>query len=258
MSELALPRIYSGGVTAHPREVDLRVSNDIPRNEYGIVTFGNPQPCLGEDCRHRRSDEQCFVDRDHLHHSAAYYEYKGSLPQEFRNEEALLRWVFRCVHDQKHQDYPFNVPLPRPHVMKGAIKEAKLLRDIEANYRARTSLGRVMLRDDLPKWSRRSTQKNIEREAKEKKKLLRSVDNIEFLPQEIVTGALLLAAPGNAQNRIIADPHYDLPGTIRHAEVFTAWQAAEEMIAQRQLMVGALNAGRQLDEEFQQAIARAA
>jgi hypothetical protein len=258
MSEVALPRVFSGRVTAPPREVDLRVSDDIPRNEYGIVTLGNPQPCLGENCRHRGEAEQCFIDRDHGHHSAAYYEYQGGVASEFRNEEALLRWVFRCVHDQKHEDYPFNVPLPRTRIMKSAIKEARLLRDIEANYRARVSLGGVVLRSDLPKWSIRAAQKNLDRGMKEKKRLLRSVEEIEFLPQEIVTGALLLPSPGHAQNRLIANPHYVLPGTIRPTEVFTAWSAAEEMLANRQEMVQALHAGRQLDDEYLEAVARAA
>ncbi len=261
MSELALPRLDSGWA-AHQSDtvpyLNLEVSDDIPTNEYGIVVLENPQPCMGEDCPVRRDEEECFIDLDHLHHSEAYYDYNGSLAIEFRSQAALTRWVFRCVHNVKHSQYPHNVPIPRPQVMKQAIAEARLLHEIEVNYRNRTSLANVLERPDLRQWYRRAVRVNLDKHMKDKKKLVRSVDSIEFLPQEIVTGALLLASPGHAENRLIADPSYMLPGTIRRHEVRAAWQAANEMLARREENGRALVMGSQLDQEYIEAMARAA
>lgn len=260
MGELALP-YELGGRAAHDtvprrRDVELRFSDDIPTNEHGIVVLENPRPCA-DNCHLRGFDEQCFIDLDHLHHSGAYYEYDGNLARRFRAEDALTRWVYRCRHEAKHQLYPYNVPVPRPEVMKRAVTESRLLRDIESNFRERSIIEASLERDRMKPKSREKAKRRLDKKFKERKKLIRSIDDIEILPQEIVTGALLLALPGHAEDRLMRNPHYMLPGTIRRDDVFTAWRIADEILARRE--VGrALALGRQLDADFEQALNRAA
>lgn len=261
MTEVALPQYY-GGRAADPTTsgefLDLRVSDDIPTNEYGIVVLDDPLVCVGESCSYQATTRGCFISNDHLHHSSTYYEYRGPLADEFRSEEALTRWVYRCVHDAKHNSFPHNVPLPRKKVMKKAIVEAKLLREVEANYRARTSQMASLDRQNLPRWSRTLVRRDLDRCMKDKKKLVKSVGNIEFLPQEIVAGALLLASPGHAEDRLIGHPHFMLPGTIRRGEVTVAWQAAQGMLQRLEERNRALTDAGQLDQDYLIAVAAAA
>jgi len=255
---MTLPHIASGRV-ALPVEVgpyiDPRVSDDIPTNEYGIVVLENPQPCAGEECRLRGSDEECYIDLDHLHHSGAYYEQDSPLAAEFQELDVLTRWVFRCVHESKHEAYPHNVPVPRRRIMKKVIPEARLLKEIEVNYRERTSMEAVLRRPDLSRHWQMETRKSLNRKYNDRKKLIKSVENIEFLPEEIVTGALLLAVPGHAESRLISNPNFMLPGTIRKEEVPQAWQAAAGMLErceERSRVWAELN---QLDRHYLEAVA---
>lgn len=236
MSEIALPRTFSGGAVVAPERVqvvDTRLSDDIPMNEYGIVVLDNPQHCNPETCVLTQRGHSCFVDLDHSHHSGEYYAKHSDLAEEFRSQEAVCTWLARCIHIAKHETYPSNVPIPSKKVMKQSIKEARLLRDMEAAYRATISLGAILEEPGLTPWYRNATRRGLDQSIKEKKKLVKSVDSIEFLPQEIVTGALLLVAPGEAWQRLVKDPRYVLPGTIRREDVSAAWTAAETMLEER-------------------------
>lgn len=260
MSEPTRPQPIGGrvGSPTSTEFVDFRVSDDIPTNDHGIVVLENPQPCIGEGCHLRGEDEECFLDLDHLHHSAAYYEYYGPLAVEFRAQDVLSRWVFRCIHEKKHDLYPNNVPLPNRKVMERAITEARLLKEIEVNYRGRMALESNLERDDFPKFALKADRRNLDKHKKDKKSLVKSVESIEFLPQQIVTGALLLASPGHAESRLIADPNFMLPGTIRPHEVLKAWRAAQEMLQRREERNKVLEEARGIDLAFLEAVGRAA
>lgn len=251
MGELAHP--YNGREAQQITLVDYvdpRVSDDIPTSEYGIVVLENPRHCMTEACHIHGQANECFLDLDHLHHSEAYYAHHSALAEEFRDQEALTRWVFRCVHEQKHKRFPYNVPFPNLTVMKGAIKEARFLREMEANYRARTSLRAALNQLNMERWYIKATRKHLDEEIKKSKKLIKSVDNIEFLPQEIVAGALLLVSPGHAEDKLIANPAFMLPGTIRRQDVKKAWQVADEILARCEERNRTLEQADTLDREY--------
>lgn len=260
MAKEALPQSDSGSASTDAFEAwhsDV-VSEDIPTNEHGIVLLPGLIPCEGPACHHRDGQDECFLDRDHGHHSAVHYENDSALAAEFRDLGVLKRWVHRCVHERKHKDYPGNVPIPSRPIMQIVIKEAGVVSALEANYRSVQGQQLIISHPYRLKEERRGANRELARLLQERPTLIRSLDNIEFLPQEMITGALLLVSAGRAQDRIYRNPKIVLPGTIRWNEVGKAWSVAEELLANRDAWIRSSQEEAQLDLEYQQAVAQAA
>lgn len=260
MTKEAFPQIDSGSASTDAFEAwhSDAVSDDIPTTEHGIVLLPGLIPCEGAACHHRGGHDECFLDRDHGHHSAVHYERDSSLAEEFRDLGVLKRWVHRCVHERKHQDYPGNVPVPARPVMHAVIREAGVVSALEANYRSAQGQQIIINHPDRTKYEREGAKRALEKLLQQRPHLIRSLDNIDFLPQEIITGALLLISPGEAQTRVYKNPRIVLPGTIRWNEVDKAWTTAETLLATREAWARASQAEAELDDEYAKAVARAA
>ncbi|MBX4197124.1 hypothetical protein KW801_01030 [Candidatus Saccharibacteria bacterium] len=178
--------------------------------------------CKGEDCSDRRNNPECNETLHHLHSSKPLYADAGIEATAFRELEVLTVWIPRCAHTEHHHRHEIDVEVPCPDVMKECVIEEKKLRKLLMVRRELTGNEKI-LQD--PEIGRRQTAGLLRRKEQligKHTDLLTEVGSIEIIPEELITGALLIAAPNHARSRIMMGSGVVLPGLIRKTELSTA------------------------------------
>lgn len=205
----------------------------VPINELGIVVPPPMLDCMGEDCRFRDDNETCRLTRHHLHSSAPFYEAAGTLASDFRDLNYLTVWIYACRHNEHHDKHIIDVPLPSAEVMKQCITETRKLRRVDVNYHNVRGVDKTTAKPGRTKTEITSLRRAKERLVSARKDLLKDVASIEILPQELVTGALLVTAPSHARSRIMMGSDYVLTGNILRGEAPTALISAREILLEQ-------------------------
>lgn len=205
----------------------------IPTTELGIVVPPPMLDCMREDCRFRADNETCRLTRHHLHSPMPLYEAAGPLAADFRDLDYLTVWIYACRHKEHHDEHTIDVPLPSAEVMKQCIEETRKLRQIDANYREVNGIDRAAVEPGLAKAEILGLRRVREQLISARKDLLKDVASIEILPQELVTGALLITAPSHARSYIMMGSTYVLTGNILRDEAPAALSFAEGLLLEQ-------------------------
>ena len=192
-----------------------REPNDF--NEFGLVVPPPIDECMGDGCAFRGTAEACQLTRHHLHSTAPDYEAEGELAEEFRDLGIMTAWLRECIHREHHNRYDIHVPVPHEKIMKRSRYENKKVKALITNFRTTKSNEEALNSSGLTENGKKSLNKVKERLLKERDELLEKINRLEVIPEELITGALLLAAPEIAQRRIKSGSGVALPGLIQKA-----------------------------------------
>jgi len=221
----------SGGIAIRGLAVVTRDKEPNVLNEYGVVIPPPMSECLGDACEFRGDEKTCQLTRHHLHSTAPDYEDEGKLAEDFRDLGILTEWLPECVHREHHNEYDIHVPIPHEKIMKRSQYENKKLKALLTNHRSASTNEGVLSTPDLPQKREKSLLKVREKLAEEREELLELIHSFEVVPEELITGALLLAAPEEARRRIAGGSGVVLPGLIRKpAEVPLAQRNLQEIL----------------------------
>lgn len=205
-----------------------------PTNKFGIVIPPAFAECVGEECRFRDGPDGCKLSRHHLHSTASDHENDSELAVEFRNLEPLTVWLPYCVHDGHHAEHRIHVPIPHPNIMRQAKYESGRVKKLITNHRENKNNEKML--NTTPNLTRRGIRRlnGIRDQLAEHRETLLNevVTGLEVIPDEIVTGALLLVASDLAQRRIRSGMEYTLPGVIDKSEIPIALANAHDAQAQ--------------------------
>lgn len=202
-------------------------------NEFGIVVPSPMRDCMRENCRFRDINETCRLTRHHLHSSQPFYEAAGDLAADFQDLDFLTEWKYACRHNEHHNEHIIDVPIPRPEVMKQCIAEARILRRIDGNYRDIKSAEESVDRPGRTKAEIAGLGRAKEKFIVAREHLLKNIDNIEVIPEELVTGALWMTAPSIARSRTMMSSSYVLTGNIWRQEAPVALAFADNILSQQ-------------------------
>lgn len=200
-------------------------------NEYGIVVPPPISECLGANCEFRGKEESCQLTRHHLHSTAPDYEEEGKLAENFRDLGILTVWLHECVHREHHNEFDIHVPIPHEKIMKRSQYENKKVKSLLTNYRSRNTNNVLLNTPDLPEKREKSLLKVQKKLSEEREELLELIHGFEVVPEELITGALLLAVPEVARRRIANGSGVVLTGLIRKpAEIMVAQSNLKEIL----------------------------
>jgi len=186
---------------------DYLLRDAVPTNEFGIVIPPHPTECIGIDCKFCGGESPCELSRHHLHSSASFYEQAGEVAQQFRKLNALTVWLPQCQHDIHHKKHEIVVPIPSLDVMQQCIEEARILANITYNQKVHLNTERELEHPDIQISEKKGLRRFRAKLQVRQKELLEEVKTIEVIPEEIVTGALLFAAPNHARSKLIKYRH---------------------------------------------------
>lgn len=204
----------------------------IPTNVFGIVIPPAVEACLGDACKYRGEADECEYTRHHLHSSAPLYEDYGDLAIDFREQLALTVWLRRCQHDVHHAHHEIDVAVPSLEVMQQAIKETRILRRLAMNHNSVEAIDKRLLTPDVVIQERKGLKRRKESLLAEHPRLVEKVHSIELLPQQLIVGALLVAAPNHGRSQLMMGNSYVLTGTMRKDQIDTALQLVDEVAIQ--------------------------
>lgn len=202
-----------------------------PTNEYGIVIPPVSMECQGETCPCRRENDSCAFTCHHLHSTKPYYENDEDQASKFRELSVLTVWIPDCQHRNQHDKYKVVVPIPRPEIMQQCIRETRWLKKINANRKNLSAARREYIYQEFYERQTKGLKRRIDDLLDEKEELIDFVGKIEVIPEQLVTGSLLVAAPEVAQTRIADGSPYVLTGMIEKEEIPAAVETAEKAYA---------------------------
>jgi hypothetical protein len=162
-----------------------------------------------------------------------FYEAAGPLAADYRDLDYLTVWIYACRHKEHHDEHIIDVPLPSAEVMKQCIEETRKLRRVDDNYRKVNGIDGIAGDPGLTKAEIVGLRRVREQLISARKDLLKDVASIEILPQELVTGALLITAPSHARSYIMMGSTYVLTGNILRDEAPAALSFAEELLLEQ-------------------------
>ncbi len=236
MAKQAFPYEQNGRVDLDCRSQNFRKYPEripVTSTELGIVIPPPMLDCWREDCRFSGDNEPCRLTRHHLHSSAPFYEAAGTLAADFRDLDYLTVWIYACRHKEHHDNHIIDVPVPSAEVMRQCIAETRKLRQIDSNYRDAKGIDKTAAQPGRTKAEITGLRRVKEQLVLARKDLLKDVVSIEILPQELVTGALLITAPSHARSRIMMGSNYVLTGNILRDEAPAALTLAGEFLLEQ-------------------------
>ena len=173
-------------------------------NEHGIVIPPTPRLCMGSpDCSVLNEDRECGMRRHHNQSGKPGYEQHGGIAPEFRNLPHLTTWVPECWHRQDHATHNSFTRVPSLNVMERCIKESRILSEIDETHGTLLGIGMELERRGPHSKNRRFLTRALAAHVARKREQLTEIDQITFLPEEIVTGSLLWTAPRLARRRVM-------------------------------------------------------
>jgi|GEM_PF-4686129 hypothetical protein len=205
----------------HPERMHLDT------NEYGIVIPPPMLDCMRENCRFRGDNETCRLTQHHLHSSKPFHEAHGGLAAKFRELIHLTVWIYACRHNDHHDRHIIDVTVPFPEAMKQTITETRKLRRLDENYLAARGSEKIAVRPNQTEAEIAGLRRARDRFMQANEGLIEGVDDITVLPEELITGALLMMAPEYARARIMQGSGYVLTGNIPREEAAAALAFAQ-------------------------------
>lgn len=223
----------------------------VPVNEVGIVIPPIWQPCSGHEDSRTGEIYECVVDQNHLHFdiNELKYGFRPALSAYFREQNHLTVWMHRCRHEEWHAKHQKFVPLPEEEIMMQAMEEVNTLKDVDRAYHALQSAennlffdgsGFALYNEPVP------LEELLERRSRyieERDMCLKEIADFEVLPFELVTGALVLTAPLEAQRRLKVNPVYAMTANLRGSNKNKAFNKRQldllEYLDQREVLARA-------------------
>lgn len=202
-----------------------------PTNEFGIVIPPPISECIRELCRCKdRDEEACTLNIHHLHSTYDAYFEEGRIPHKFRDLSALTVWMPECRHMIYHEVHAIDVPIPGKDVMRQCIREARSLRRLASAHKELGSVDKELAQKDVSRKRAYSLESRMEELYEDKDELIQRVMAIEVIPDQLVTGAVLICAPDYAQRRLLAGTGYVLTGILKREEIPEAVSIANEIL----------------------------
>ena len=193
-----------------------------PTNEYEIAL-----PVFALDC----VCGQCSsYTRHHLHSTDNLFRAAGPISTEFRELLTLSVWTPRCRHAEHHVEYSVNTFLPAVDVMEQCIYEEKIIRDIVMNGHTVIAMENRIDNDNVHPREKAGLKRRREELLAERPETIRKLEEVIVTPEELVTGALLLAAPNHARSRLIEGTGYALTGILPRDKVQKANEFAQDVM----------------------------
>lgn len=212
--------------SASVNDAEFFLENVVPTNEFKIAIPPGILDCR-EDCKHKGDNSVCIQTRHHLHSTEVLYALAGEEAYDFRDLRGLTAWLYRCRHEEHHSTYNLFVPPPKRDVMRQGKSEERALRHLLGAHRQIEGDSRVIELPDTTINVVNGLKRARERLLIEKNRQLEKVLATEVLPEEIVTSALLIAAPRLAKGRIINGSGVTLSGLLKREELPLAIQRAQ-------------------------------
>ena len=224
MAREAFPRTPSGLVDL--THLNYPPRRPIPTNESKIVLPPPILACMGEDCTLRGEADECELTRHHLESTLPFFEAAGKRAVKFRKLVHLTVWLPECRHKEEHDTHELEAPLPLEGVMAQAIQESRRLSRIDRSYRHLVGYDKTMAQAGRTHRDIEGVKRAREIQMIKHERLLNRDLNIEVIPEELVTGALLLSAPRVAEARLRQGSGFALTGNMRREEVPQALEFA--------------------------------
>ena len=203
----------------------------VPTNEYGIVVPPHASGCMEDLCIWKGEEEtSCEMTVHHLHSTFDTYLYEGRVSHKFRNLPVLTVWTPECRHQIYHEIHEIDVPIPNFDVMKQCIREARALKRLVGAHKELSDVTRELTQDGLSKKRIYGLENRQEELLEDKEEILGRVATIEVIPDELVTGALLICSPENAQRRLFTGTGYVLTGLLEKEQIPEAIDTANEIL----------------------------
>jgi hypothetical protein len=200
-------------------------------NEYGVVIPSPPAECIGRDCIFRNGQQECELTRHHLHSTGPDYVKDSKLAEKFRDLAILTVWLPECVHKDHHSRFEINVPIPHPKIMRQSKHEASIIRNLIGNYRNLKN-NEKLLAQEASENGQRGLEKARKKFLEVREGLMDGIHDIRVIPEELITGALLLVAPEYPSTRIVKSENFALPGVLTKDEIPVVLSNAREITAQ--------------------------
>lgn len=239
MAEIAYPLEPSGSVDfeRHPHLSPEKNLSKVPfpKNEFGIILPPEVQGCRGEECRFHdhAAAESCDIDTHHLLGTNDFYLEAGDEAFKFKNLRYLTVWLHKCRHTEHHERHYFDSPVPEPEIIQAVTEEAAILDKVNLNYLKVRNLNTSLYMPDITKAGTLRVLGNIDKLVNERGDYLRAINAIRIIPEELVTGALLAAAPKLAQGRIHNGSKFVLTGSLLKEEVPAALNFGNESVVKK-------------------------
>ena len=206
-------------------------SQKVPTNEYGIVIPPPIGSCIGDLCRFKQPDEEsCESTVHHLHSTLDDYLENGRVAHRFRTLPILTVWLPGCRHQIHHEIHEISVRIPYQDIMSQGIREARRVRKLATIHSNLRTIKRELTGDGLTQKQIYGLQSVEEELYEDREEILPRIMTIEVIPEELVTGALLICAPDLAQRRLLAGTGYVLTGTLNRNEIPEAIDIANEIL----------------------------
>lgn len=207
----------------------------VQTNRYGIVIPPPVMECMGEECKFRKSQPKCLPNRHHLHSTEPFYEKAGTLATKFRELGVITAWMHECRHTDYHGQHYLDVPVPDRDVMEQAMYEASLLDRIVANYHETRAVSNILIKSKLSEAAERGLSRKRETLLSKRKELQKGTYEIEVIPEELVTGALLIVASNHARARIFEGSSFVLTGTMAKKDIPVALRIGKRTLSDAML-----------------------
>lgn len=197
-------------------------------SEEGVVVPPDTSlECLGDSCKSRKERETCTRAKHHLHSTEPDYEEAGPIATGFRDLSILTVWLFECRHDEHHGRHEIHVPVPALEVMREVIEEEKKIRQLMASQRELNQIPKLISKADITLREKQGLQRRENALLHNKQQELEAVKRISIIPEQLITGAMLIASPKQAKSRILMGGEYALPGIITKQEIPRALEVVE-------------------------------
>jgi hypothetical protein len=219
------------GLSAVIRDEHQRLKELNTYNEYGIVQPPPISTCL-EDCAFKGEADECELTQHHLHSTKPEYKSDSKLAEKFRETSALTVWLHECAHREHHNRFMIHIPIPHPKVMKQGKYEGRKLKELVTNYRNINNTAYQLENGCLSLKAERNLVKSLDKYRNRSDSLLESVMDLKVLPEELITGALLLVAPEFARPRLEKGGGFALTGVIDKKEAPLVLNNAQEILLQ--------------------------
>lgn len=229
MKELSGIAIEDHRLASDPEEYRLR--QPVPTTPEGVVIPPDTSlACREEECKSRKDKETCLIARHHLHSTEPIYVAGGPTAEEFRDLPTLTVWLLECRHDEHHSKHEIEVPIPFLEVMKEVIEEEKKIRQLITSQRELHNIAKILNHPSTTQRQKKGLRRRENTVLHNRLEEIDSVKTIQLIPEELITGALLIAAPNHARSRILMGGRFVLPGIITRQEIPIAQRNAQTTI----------------------------
>jgi hypothetical protein len=126
--------------------------------------------------------------------------------------------------------HEIDVPIPDLEIMQQCIREARSLKRLTYTSKELRDVTNELEQGGLSQKRIYGLGNRQEELLEDKEEIMARVMTIEVIPEELVTGALLLCVPECAQRRLFGGTGYVLTGMLKREEIPEAVDTANEVL----------------------------